>query len=48
MYRPGGVAGSSRSGVLTSTSGARETVSYRLVKEGGGWKIADIEFEGSP
>jgi pSer/pThr/pTyr-binding forkhead associated (FHA) protein len=38
----------SLSGVLTSTSGAHETVSYRLVKEGGGWKIADIEFGGSP
>ena len=36
------------SGVLTSTSGAHETVSYRLVKEGGAWKISDIEFGGSP
>jgi pSer/pThr/pTyr-binding forkhead associated (FHA) protein len=36
------------SGVLTSTSGAHETVSYRLVKEAGGWKISDIEFGGSP
>jgi pSer/pThr/pTyr-binding forkhead associated (FHA) protein len=32
------------SGVLTSTSGTREMVSYRLVKEGGVWKISDIEF----
>ena len=36
------------SGVLTSTSGAHETVSYHLVKEGGTWKIADIDFGGSP
>jgi hypothetical protein len=36
------------SGVLTSTSGAHETVSYRLAKEGGAWKIADIEFGGGP
>jgi pSer/pThr/pTyr-binding forkhead associated (FHA) protein len=36
------------SGVLTSTSGARETVSYRLVREGGTWKIADIELGESP
>jgi hypothetical protein len=36
------------SGVLTSASGARETVSYSLVKEGGAWKISDIEFGGSP
>jgi hypothetical protein len=34
------------SGVLTSTSGTREMVSYRLVKEGGAWKISDIEFGG--
>ena len=36
------------SGVLTSTSGAHEAVSYRLEKEAGGWKISDIEFGGSP
>ena len=36
------------SGVLTSTSGAHETVSYHLVKEGGAWKISDVEFGGSP
>jgi hypothetical protein len=34
------------SGMLTSTSGTREAVSYRLAKEGGGWKISDIDFEG--
>ena len=34
------------SGVLTSTSGTREMVSYRLVREGGAWKISDIEFGG--
>jgi hypothetical protein len=34
------------SGVLTSTSGTREMVTYRLVKEGGVWKISDIEFAG--
>jgi hypothetical protein len=32
------------SGMLTSTSGTREMVTYRLVKEGGAWKISDIEF----
>jgi pSer/pThr/pTyr-binding forkhead associated (FHA) protein len=36
------------SGVLTSTSGAHETVSYRLAKEGGVWKVSDIEFGASP
>jgi FHA domain-containing protein/uncharacterized protein DUF4864 len=36
------------SGVLTAASGAHETVNYRLIKEGGAWKIADIEFGGSP
>ena len=36
------------SGILTSTSGARETVTYRLVKEGGVWKVSDIEFGGGP
>jgi len=34
------------SGMLTSTSGTREMVTYRLVKEGGAWKISDIEFAG--
>jgi hypothetical protein len=34
------------SGVLTSTSGTHEMVSYRLAKEGGAWKIADIDFGG--
>jgi hypothetical protein len=34
------------SGILTSTSGTRETVSYRLVKEGGAWKVADIDIGG--
>jgi pSer/pThr/pTyr-binding forkhead associated (FHA) protein len=34
------------SGMLTSTSGTRETVSYRLVKESGGWKVSDIDFGG--
>jgi len=34
------------SGMLTSTSGTREMVTYRLVKEGGVWKISDIEFAG--
>ena len=34
------------SGVLTSSSGTREMVTYRLVKEGGVWKISDIEFAG--
>jgi len=36
------------SGVLTSTSGTREMVTYRIVKEAGGWKISDIEFGGGP
>ena len=34
------------SGILTSTSGTRETVSYRLVKEGGAWKVSDIDIGG--
>jgi len=34
------------SGVLTSTSGTKEAVTYRLEKEGGAWKISDIEFAG--
>jgi pSer/pThr/pTyr-binding forkhead associated (FHA) protein len=36
------------SGVLTAASGAHETVTYHLTKEGGGWKITDIDFGGSP
>jgi len=43
-----GNMGQAISGVLTSTSGAHEAVSYRLEKEAGGWKISDIEFGGSP
>jgi hypothetical protein len=35
-------------GVLTAKSGAREAVAYRLVKEGGEWKVAEIEFLGGP
>jgi hypothetical protein len=34
------------SGTLTSTSGAKEAVTFRLVKEGGSWRIADIRFTG--
>jgi pSer/pThr/pTyr-binding forkhead associated (FHA) protein len=34
------------SGMLTSSSGTREMVTYRLVKEAGVWKISDIEFAG--
>jgi len=34
------------SGVLTSTSGTKEAVTYKLEKEGGAWKISDIEFAG--
>lgn len=34
------------SGMLTSTSGTREMVTYRLAKEAGVWKISDIEFAG--
>ena len=34
------------SGLLTSASGTRERVSYELVKEGGTWKISNIEVEG--
>lgn len=32
-------------GALTGTSGAKESVEYALVKEGGDWKIEDIKFE---
>ena len=34
------------SGMLTSTSGTKEMVTYRLAKEGGVWKISGIEFAG--
>jgi hypothetical protein len=34
------------SGVLTSTSGTRETVTYHLVKEGGVWKVSDLDIGG--
>jgi len=34
------------SGLLTSASGTREMVTYHLVKEGGVWKVSDIEFAG--
>lgn len=34
------------SGALTAASGARETVAYKLVKEGGVWKITSIEVGG--
>jgi hypothetical protein len=35
-------------GVLTARSGQRERVAYRLVKEGGDWKVAEIAFPGGP
>jgi hypothetical protein len=36
-------------GSLTGAAGATESVTYTLVKEGGGWRISDIEFgESSP
>jgi hypothetical protein len=35
-------------GVLTSRSGQREPVRYRLVKEAGEWKVDRIEFSGGP
>jgi hypothetical protein len=34
------------SGVLTSTSGSPEPVTFELEKEGGAWKISSIQFEG--
>ena len=34
------------SGLLTSASGTRERVTYELVKEGGAWKIGNIDVEG--
>jgi hypothetical protein len=33
-------------GFLLAASGAKETVTYELVKQGGGWKIDDIKFDG--
>jgi hypothetical protein len=35
-------------GVLTARSGQREAVAYRLVKEAGEWKVAEIAFPGGP
>jgi len=35
-------------GSLTGASGSTETVAYTLVKEGGVWRITDIEFGESP
>ena len=32
------------SGSLTGAAGAKEDVAYTLVKEGGGWRISDIQF----
>jgi hypothetical protein len=34
------------SGLLTSVSGRRERVTYELVKEGGTWKVSNIEVDG--
>jgi len=34
------------SGMLTAASGTRETVKYELVKEGGTWKISNIDIGG--
>jgi len=34
------------SGLLSSASGARERVTYELVKEGGAWKVSGIDVEG--
>jgi hypothetical protein len=34
------------SGLLSSASGTRERVTYELVKEGGTWKVSNIEVEG--
>jgi type II secretory pathway pseudopilin PulG len=33
-------------GYLTAASGARETVTYELTRQGGEWTIDDIKFEG--
>ena len=35
-------------GSLAGAAGVKEDVTYRLVKESGGWKINEIEFAGSP
>lgn len=35
-------------GTLTGAAGAKEEVTYTLIKEGGGWRITDIEFGDSP
>jgi hypothetical protein len=35
------------SGSLTGAGGATEAVTYTLVKQGGGWRITDIEFDGA-
>jgi hypothetical protein len=34
------------SGILTAASGTRESVKYELVKEGGTWKISNIDIAG--
>src|SRR5207245_11344709 len=34
------------SGLLSSASGARERVTYELVKEGGAWKVSGLDGEG--
>jgi len=36
----------SLAGVLTTASGATEAASYELVKEGGAWKIAEMQVGG--
>jgi hypothetical protein len=33
-------------GFLLASSGQREMVAYKLVKEGGAWKVAQISFDG--
>ena len=35
-------------GSLTGAAGVTESVTYVLVKEGGGWRISEIEFADSP
>lgn len=35
-------------GSLTGAAGSTESVTYILVKEGGGWRISDIQFGESP
>jgi len=34
-------------GSLTGAAGVTESVTYVLIKEGGGWRISEIEFDGS-